>query len=370
VNVHQLLSGAGPVDAVTAQALAYRRLFTEWGWGGADAAVHLDPRVNGSFLPPRELRAADEDVLLFHYSAYAPRLRPWLGRPNPKLLVYHNVTPARYLWGYEPVVAIHCAVGRSQLPDFAGRVDLAAAVSEYNARELAAAGAAETAVVPILFEPTALGPPADPPTGPPTVLCVGRLTPHKRQDLVLRAFALYRRAHAPDARLRLVGEALSERFRAQLADLAQRLAPGAVTIESSLTPEELGDRYRAAHAFLTLSEHEGFCVPLLESFHFGVPVIARPIGGVPEVAGDAALLTDDEDLAVVAELLHLAVTDTDLRAELRRRGRERLAAFAPDATAAKLRAAVERITSATPASPVVKTQSFAAKIAADARRCP
>jgi L-malate glycosyltransferase len=343
VRVHQLLSGAGPVDAVTVQALAYRRLFEGWGWGGTDAAVHLDPRVNGAFVAPRELAVADGDVLLFHYSAYAPRLRPWLGRRNPKLLVYHNVTPARYLWGYESVVAIHCAVGRSQLPDFARGVDLAAAVSAYNARELAEAGARETAVVPILFDAAPLGAPVDAPPGPPTVLCVGRLTPHKRQDLVLRAFALYRRQRAPDARLVIVGEPLSERFGAQLAELAEGLAPGAVTFERGLPPADLGDRYRAAHAFLTLSEHEGFCIPLLESFHFGVPVIARPVGGVPEVAGDAALLTDDEDLAVVAELLHFAVTDSELRGELRRRGRARLEAFAPDATAAKLRAAVERV---------------------------
>ncbi|MCW3067223.1 MAG: glycosyl transferase group 1, partial [Solirubrobacterales bacterium] len=264
MRIHQLLSGAGPVDAVTAQALAYRRRFSSWGWDGEDVAVHLDPRVNGRFLAPRELVAAPEDVLLFHYSAYAPRLRPWLGRPNAKLLVYHNVTPARYLWGYEPVVAIHCAVGRSQLPDFARGVDLAAGVSAYNARELADAGAPRTAVVPILFEAGALGDAGpDLPPGPPTVLCVGRLTPHKRHDLVLRAFALYRRERAPDARLVLVGEAVSARYRAQIAELAERLAPGAVRIESSRPASELAGRYRAAHAFLTLSEHEGFCIPLL-----------------------------------------------------------------------------------------------------------
>jgi glycosyltransferase involved in cell wall biosynthesis len=347
VNVHQLLSGAGPVDAVTTQALAFRRLFTEWGWGGSDAAVHLDPRVNGSFLAPRDLRAGDDDVLLFHYSAYAPRLRPWLGRPNRKLLVYHNVTPARYLWGYEPVVAIHCAVGRSQLPDFARGVDLAAGVSEYNARELAEAGAPATAVVPILFDPAALGPPGpDTPPGPPTVLGVGRLTPHKRHDLVLRAFALYRRHHAPDARLVLVGEPISKSYGRQIVDLAERLAPGAVRLEHTLPADELAARYRAAHAFLTLSEHEGFCIPLLESFHFGVPVIARPVGGVPEVAGGAALLSGDEDLAVIAGLLHLAVDDAALRAARRARGRARLEAYAPAATAAKLRTAVEQVRAA------------------------
>jgi L-malate glycosyltransferase len=87
-----------------------------------------------------------------------------------------------------------------------------------------------------------------------------------------------------------------------------------------------------------LSEHEGFCLPLLEAFGHGVPVVARPAGAIPEVAGDAALLAADRDLAVVAELVALAVEDAELREALRERGRARLAVFAPEATAAKLRA--------------------------------
>jgi glycosyltransferase involved in cell wall biosynthesis len=126
-----------------------------------------------------------------------------------------------------------------------------------------------------------------------------------------------------------------------LGELAEREAPGAVLIESGLTPQELGDRYRSADAFLCLSEHEGFCIPLLEAFHFGLPVIARPEGAVPETVGDAALLVDDEDRAVVAELLHLAVSDDELRAELRRRATARLEAFAPERVAPRLRQAVE-----------------------------
>jgi glycosyltransferase involved in cell wall biosynthesis len=175
---------------------------------------------------------------------------------------------------------------------------------------------------------------------------VGRLTPHKRQDEVLRAFALYRREHAPDARLVLVGEAQTRDYRAQLERLAGALAPGAVTIESGLGPDALWERYRSAHAFLSLSEHEGFLIPLLECFHFGVPVAARPVGGVPEVAGDAALLVSDDDLAVVAELLHLAISDDDLRAELRRRGEARLERFAYERTAAALRGALEEVAAA------------------------
>jgi glycosyltransferase involved in cell wall biosynthesis len=181
------------------------------------------------------------------------------------------------------------------------------------------------------------------PPAPPTVLFVGRISPHKRHDLLVRAFALYRRERAPDARLVLVGEPLTAAYGESVAALADRLAPGAVTIESLLSEAELAARWRAAHAFVCLSEHEGFCIPLLEAFHFGVPVIARAAGGVPEVAGDAALLLDEADPALVAELIHLAVSDGGLRAELRRRGRARLALFAYDTTAATLRAALERV---------------------------
>jgi glycosyltransferase involved in cell wall biosynthesis len=340
VNVHQVLSGAGPYDAVTTQALAFRALFGAWGWGGRDVAAEIDPRIGHRVAPLRALAPADGDVLLIHYSAYAPKLRGILELPQRKLLLSHNITPARWFWDHDPQAAVVCALGRKQLPEFAAAADVAAGVSRYNARELGS----ET-VIPILFDPDGLGAPAahDPP-GPPTILFVGRLAPHKRQDAVIRAFELYRRRHAPDARLVLVGAPINARYEAAMRALAADLSPGHVTIESGLTPDQLAGRWRSAHAFLCLSEHEGFCIPLLEAFHFGVPVIARPVGGVPEVAGDAALLLDDGDgESVVAELLALAVGDGELRAELRRRGAARVAAYAPEPTARALRAALEEL---------------------------
>ena len=358
MNVHQLLSGAGPHDAVTQQALAYRSLFDRWGWGGTDLEAAIDPRLDGRVRLLEHLGPAPGDVLLFHYSAYAPRLRDALELPQRKLLVSHNITPARWLWAYDAGSAVQCAVGRSQLGRFARAVDLATGVSAYNAAELAAAGARATGVLPILFDREALGAPGwsgaaaargageGPQHGPPAILFVGRLTPHKRQDEVIRAFALYRRLHAPDARLVLVGSPQPLGFDDRLRELAAELAPGAVRIEGGLAPAELWARYREADAFLCLSEHEGFCIPLLEALHFGVPVIARPAGGVPEVAGDAALLVEDRDPAVIAELLALAVGDAGLRATLRERGERRLEAFAFERTAERIRAAVEQVAAA------------------------
>lgn len=344
MNVHQILSGAGPYDAVTTQALAFRDLFRAWGWGGRDVAGEIDPRIGDRIAPLRTLAPRDGDVLLVHYSAYAPKLRAVLELPQRKLLISHNITPARWFWDHDPQAAVVCALGRKQLPHFAAAVDVAAGVSLYNAREFGS-----DRVIPILFDPAGLGapraerPPADG-SGSPTILFVGRLAPHKRQDAVIRAFELYRRRHAPEARLVLVGAPINWAYDAAMRALAEELSPGRVTIESGLTREQLAERWRAADAFLCLSEHEGFCIPLLEAFHFGVPVIARAVGGVPEVAGDAALLLADGDgESVAAELLALVVGDPELRAELRKRAAARIAVYAPKQTAQTLRAALESL---------------------------
>jgi L-malate glycosyltransferase len=333
LNVWQVLSGAGPVDAVTRQALAFRERFYAWGWGGRDVAAFIDPRAKG-FEPLKALRPAAGDVLLIHYSAYAPRLRSVLDLPNRKLLLSHNVTPARWLWDHDPPIALQCELGRRQLPEYAARCDLVAGVSAFNAAELGSG-----VVIPPIVDTSWLR--RSEPRRAPRILFVGRLAPHKRQDDAIRAFALYRRRHAPDATLTLVGEPLNDGYLRALQELARRA--GGVEIESSIAQAELAARYASASAFLCLSEHEGFCVPLLEAFAAQVPVIARPSGGVPETAGDAALLVEDRDPSVIAELLALAVGDSELRAELARRGLDRLAAYAPERSAVALRSALESL---------------------------
>lgn len=338
--VHQVLSGAGLHDAITTQALAFRALFSSWGWGGRDVSGIIDPRVGKLIAPVRTLQPAPDDVLLIHYSAYAPQLRGVLAHPNRKLLISHNITPARWFWGHDPMAAVACALGRRRLPEFAAAVDVAAGVSLYNARELGS-----EVVIPILFDPAQLGEPAArPPAGPPTILFVGRLAPHKRQDAAIRAFELFRRRHAPDARMVFVGWPLNDEFAARLRAIADDVSPGHVTFESGLSTEQLAQRYRSAHAFLCMSEHEGFCIPLLEAFHFGLPVVARAVGGIPEVAGDAALLlAAGDDERVAAELLALAVDDDELRATLRERSAARVAAYAPEPTVRTLRATLESL---------------------------
>jgi L-malate glycosyltransferase len=336
-RIHQVLSGAGPVDAVTTQAFEYRSAFRDWGMEGDIHAAGIEPAVRAQVQPLSELRAGPDDLLLFHYSAYAPALEPLLDWPQRKLLVYHNVTPAEWLWEWQPHVATLCALGRDHLPRWARAVDVAAAVSEFNADELRVAGARDVRVVPIVFHPRRVQAGGEGAPPEPLVLSVGRLAPHKRPDLVLRTFELYRSACAETARLEMVGEPLSPAYERELRALA---GPG-VTIHGRFDQDALNELWRDASVFITLSEHEGFCVPLLEAFATDTPVIARPVGGMREVGGNAVLWAADHDLAVIAEMVDLAVRDGDLRATLVERGRQQLTRYAPEVTLAALRSAVD-----------------------------
>ena len=127
----------------------------------------------------------------------------------------------------------------------------------------------------------------------------------------------------------------------RLEELAEASGARNVTLSGRLSQPALNEAYASASAMLSLSEHEGFCVPLLEAFHFDLPVVARPAGGMPEVGGDAVLWVDDPDLATVSELLDLAVRDRELREELGRRGRRRLAEYSYERTSQALRSAVD-----------------------------
>jgi L-malate glycosyltransferase len=138
-----------------------------------------------------------------------------------------------------------------------------------------------------------------------------------------------------------VGEAVSPSYAELVARLAGAVDGGSVVLTGGLSQPDLNAAYAEADLVLSMSEHEGFSVPLLEAFHFGVPVVARPAGAMPEVGGDAVLWDHGHDLAVTAELMEMALRDEELRAELVARGRARLDEYEHARTAERIVEAVE-----------------------------
>jgi glycosyltransferase involved in cell wall biosynthesis len=271
----------------------------------------------------------------------------WLEhRPEPLVVNHHNVTPPEFFARWEPAVAPGLRSGRYQLADLASRCDLAIPVSAFNARELAGLGYRRVETAPLLVDLAALDRAPDAVTaarldrgrraGSSHWLFVGRVAPNKAQHNVVKALALYRRTYDPDATLTLVGASAADRYLRAVQDYVHELGlDDAVELAGSVTPEALTAHYRAADVFVCASEHEGFCVPLLEAMATDVPIVAFAAGAVPETVGDAAVLVGSRAPAVLAAAVHRVVSDAELRARLVARGRARLAHFSLPATRAR-----------------------------------
>lgn len=333
MRLHQLLAAMAPADAVSGQALAWREALRRRGVGGEIYAEHVHPELAGQARGLDAFRLEPGDAVVLRYSLWSAAAERAAAVPRARLgLLYHNITPAPLLRAWSPALADLCARGRAALPELAGRVSVAIADSSVNAAELAEAGFPPARVVPLLL-PDA-GAPSPPREGPvaPVVLSVGRVVPSKRLEDAVRALAVLRRHHRPDARLVVIGGADGfEGYRAALGSLAARLGvAGAVDFRGRVSDDERDAAYAGAGAYLAASEHEGFCAPLVEALARGLPVVARDAGAVPETLGGAGLLVPGRDPALAAEALAVVLADAGLRAELAARATARLRALAPE----------------------------------------
>jgi L-malate glycosyltransferase len=304
-----------------------------------------------------EVPARDDDVLVYHLALGSP-MATWLRSLSQQLVVdYHNVTPSEFFAGWHADLAAHAARGRRQLRQLSQRSAFALADSRFNEAEMHAAHYGQTAVVPILIDLDQLDSAPDPATlgrlqeakaaGGADWLFVGRVAPNKAQHDIVKAFAAYRRAYDPRARLHLVGgPSPASYFDAVSSLVAEAGLTGAVTLTGSVTDRQIAAYYRSADVFVCLSEHEGFCVPLLEAWHHRLPVVAFAAAAVPETLGGAGLLLAEKHPSLVAAAVHRVTSDDRLREALVGAGRERLGRFSLERSRAALEGALERLDSA------------------------
>ena len=346
--VHQLLPVFSYGDAIGGAVLETRGMLRRLGFRSTIYADLIDRRLGREARPADQLAGAlgREDVLVYHLSIGSPVARLVEASPARRVLVYHNLTPPEFYRGTSPRVVYWLERGERELRRLAPLADLVVGDSTYNLEAPLAAGARRHTVIPPPVDLTRLAPRPATPGSPPVVLFVGRIAPNKRQEELIRVIAATRATTLPEARLVLAGGADDTGgYLAGLRSLAERLGvAGAVEIRGQrLSDAELGDHYAAASVFACASDHEGFCIPLLEAMAFSVPVVARAAGAVPETLGGAGVLVGSHDPLVWAELLGRAAGDRRLRAELAAAGRARLADFSVDAITARLAEALRGI---------------------------
>ena len=256
-----------------------------------------------------------------------------------KVLLYHNITPPSFFVPYDLIRAWNQWRGRRQLKTLVREADWAWGDSRYNCDELVSLGfdPIKTAVLPICLPFEHERPKANTELAETLraqkqtkILYVGRIAPNKKYEDILKAFFCYQTTVDPSTQLYLVGSWQGyEKYYAKLMGFAADLKLQNVVFTGQVSQEDKWAYYSSADLMLCMSEHEGFCVPLLEAMYYQIPVLAYATTAVTETLGDAGQLFAKKDYAMAAAMMHRLITDTGYRQEVLERQNQRLQQFLP-----------------------------------------
>jgi len=323
--VHQILATLGYGDAIGNEVLGIHRALRAAGFDSEIIVETADPRLEDLTVDYRDMvdEISADDLLIHHFSLGSRASRMAFALPCRMALVYHNITPPEYFLGVHEQLVRQCYHGRRELLAYRTRCELALGDSEFNRQELEQAGFAPTAVLPVVPDFSHLDVCGDPRIAAAyddewtNILFVGRLIPNKRPDDLIRFFHAYQRLYNPRARLLLAGSYGGfETYLAQLHALIGRLGVSDVQILGQVTNEELTALYDVADLFLCASEHEGFCVPIVEAFCKRVPVLAYAATAVPATMDGGGVLYETRDPRRVAAMMQGVLSDAALEAQI------------------------------------------------------
>lgn len=300
----------------------------------------------------------DDDLLIFHKAAGDHLSRPFIKSKGKKILLYHNITPARYFFFYDLLMSLNLVRGRRQLKKCAAAADVVWADSDFNMDEIAhlRKKPQTLTVLPILLSEnersetdTALFEKLKGRKGT-KLLFVGRIAPNKCIEDLLRLLSCYRSEYDSDAVLYIVGSGEgTEKYFAKLKGLAAHLglSDEDAVFTGKVSDEEKNAYFAAADCFVCMSEHEGFCVPILEAMRMDKPVLAYcGDTAVGDTLGNNGLLFYNKDYPVIAQKLDRLMKDESERERVTALQRESRVRFSPERIKQMLLGAVDDAVSA------------------------
>lgn len=320
--VHQVLATLGYGDAIGHEVLGIQRVLRRAGFASDIFVETADPRLEALTRDYRELVDASraDNLLLHHFSIGSKASRTAYALPDRMALVYHNITPPEYFASVHRTLARQCFRGRREIHAYVDRCDLAMGDSEFNRQDLDALGFRRTAVLPVVPDFSHLDQEPDGFVAQQfddewtNIVFVGRVIANKKIEDLIRFFHAYQTTINARSRLLIVGVfSLFERYFAALTHMADELRLTNVHFVGHVSDAELVAYYELADLFLCASEHEGFCVPLVEAFYKQVPVLAYAATAVPATMDGAGVLFDNKDPHYVAGLMDAILSDADLQ---------------------------------------------------------
>ena len=350
--VNQWVPAAHKGDAIGDSARRMRGLLRQLGHTSEIYALTIDDQLKGDVRAFADPASRKGDLTIFHFALPSAMTEAFAKLPGGRLLQYHNVTPASYFAAYDPALFRLASIARQELTTLVGRVDLALGVSDYNRRELEALGFDPTGVLPLAVDWSRITRPVQRPALDKILdddfvnfLFVGRIAPNKKIEDHIRLAEHYKRYVDAYYRFIFVGkyDAVPRYFATIRALMTEyRLLNERFVFTGPVPDEDLAVYYRHAAVYISLSEHEGFCAPLLEAMAADVPVLAYSAAAVPETLGGAGVQFAPKDMEYAAELLGSLAFDDDLRRSVIAGQRRRLADFSDQRIERELAALVDR----------------------------
>jgi glycosyltransferase involved in cell wall biosynthesis len=348
--INQWLPAAHRGDAIGDSARRMRDLLRTMGHESELYALTIDDDLRHEVHRFDDPAARKGDLTMFHFALPSPMTDAFGRLPGGRVLQYHNVTPAAFFAPYDPTLFRLAWLAREELATLIGRVDLALGVSDYNRQELDALGFTETGVLPLAVDTSRVTRRVERPALEKILdddcvnfLFVGRIAPNKRIEDHIKLAEHYKRYVDAFYRFIFVGryDAVPRYYSTIRALMSEyRLLNERFVFAGPVPDEELAVYYQHAAVYVSLSEHEGFCAPLLEAMAADVPILAYAAAAVPETLGGAGVQFAPKDLEQAAELLGSLAFDDDLRARVIAGQRRRLADFGEDRLLRHLRSLV------------------------------
>jgi len=352
VQINQWVPAAHRGDGVGDSARRVRDLLRRMGHLSELYALAIDDDLVGDVRRYGEEGTCDGDVTILHFALSSEMTEAFAALPRGRVLQYHNITPARFFVSYDAGLFRLAALGRQELAALVGHVELALGTSEFNRRELEALGFHPTGVMPLAIDTEWIARAPRRPAleallddGLTNFLFVGRIAPNKRIEDHLWLAEHYRRYVSLDGRFIFVGRHdVVPRYYATLRAFIARfdMPRDRVVFTGPVPSEDLAAYYRTCSVYVSLSEHEGFCAPLVEAMASDVPVLAYAAAAVPETLGGAGVQFRPKDLERAAELLGVLAFDEEVRGAVIARQRRRLPDFGDAVIERHLRTLVDR----------------------------
>jgi glycosyltransferase involved in cell wall biosynthesis len=327
-------------DAISNYAILMRRVLRSMGHRSKVFARFVHPRMHRYAKPLKAVRrlvGRRDIVWIYHYSIGSETTRMVRDLNGPLILIFHNITPPLLTVQADGHMASRFYAGWEDLKTITDLPRVTVGSSEYNREQLLQIGFQNSEILPIILnyslfdrrpKQSIVNRYRD---GSVNFLTISRIYPHKKIEDVIKVFHYYHEYINPHSRLFVVGDAKGmEDYQEQLFQFCHNLNIPNVYFTGKVRFRELLAYYRIADVYLCMSEHEGFCVPLLESMYLGVPIIAHKCTAIGETLGDAGVLVLEKRFDEIAEMAHLLVTDEDLRTRVINKQKDRALVFQED----------------------------------------